>query len=241
LLENALEHAGDDRVLRALILGHLALGIAFWRGDPRTAELRANEAVALAEELGDSVVLSENLTTLGQIASLNGRPYAEVMERAVTLAADPTEVSVGTSRAVLGGIRCCSGDLRAARNLLEQELEPATRHGEKRRAFVLLRLAEVDWRAGDLDALATDLRVVETVERPAAPIRTLARQPLVANEPVSFRWDGRSNSGALANPDTYAELTTHRGWSPDHYENWLSDTLTLLLLPPTTGTAGPSK
>ena len=36
--------------------------------------------------------------------------------------------------------------------MLEQELEPATRHGEKRRAFVLLRLAEVDWRAGDLDA-----------------------------------------------------------------------------------------
>jgi hypothetical protein len=31
------------------------------------------------------------------------------------------------------------------------------------------------------------------------------------------------------------------GWSPDHYENWLSDSLTLLLLPPTTGTAGPSK
>src|SRR5215213_5056130 len=42
--------------------------------------------------------------------------------------------------------------------------------------------------------------------------------------------------GALANPDTYAELTSHRGWSPDRYENWLSDTLTQLLLPhpPTT-------
>ena len=28
----------------------------------------------------------------------------------------------------------------------------------------------------------------------------------------------------LANPDTYAELTSHRRWSPDHYENWLGDT-----------------
>ncbi len=37
--------------------------------------------------------------------------------------------------------------------------------------------------------------------------------------------------GALANPATYAELTSHRGWSPEQYEKWLGDTLTLLLLP----------
>jgi AcrR family transcriptional regulator len=43
--------------------------------------------------------------------------------------------------------------------------------------------------------------------------------------------DGAATYGALANPDTYAELTSHRGWSPDHYENWLRDTLTQLLLP----------
>ena len=51
--------------------------------------------------------------------------------------------------------------------------------------------------------------------------------------------DAATTYGALANPDTYAVLTSHRGWSPDHYENWLSDTLTLLLLPPTAGSAGP--
>lgn len=152
LLESALEHTGDDRVLEARILGHLATGIAFWSGDPHSAELRAHEAVALAEELGDPVVLSENLKTLGQIASLNGRPYADTMARAVALDADPPEFAAGSSRSVLGALHTCSGDLRAARNLLEQELEPATRHGEKRRAFVLLRLAEVEWRAGDLDA-----------------------------------------------------------------------------------------
>ena len=53
--------------------------------------------------------------------------------------------------------------------------------------------------------------------------------------------DGAATYGALANPDTYAELTSHRGWSPDHYENWLSHTLPLLLLPPPPGTTGPSK
>jgi AcrR family transcriptional regulator len=51
--------------------------------------------------------------------------------------------------------------------------------------------------------------------------------------------DAAAIYGALANPDTYTELTSHRGWSPDHYEDWLRHTLTLLLLPP--GTTEPSK
>jgi AcrR family transcriptional regulator len=53
--------------------------------------------------------------------------------------------------------------------------------------------------------------------------------------------DAAATYSALANPDTYAELTSHRGWSPDHYENWLSDTLTQLLLPPLPGTTRPTK
>jgi hypothetical protein len=48
----------------------------------------------------------------------------------------------------------------------------------------------------------------------------------------------RASSEARA--DTYAELTSHRGWSPNHYENWLSDTLTMLL-PPPPGTTRPAK
>jgi AcrR family transcriptional regulator len=53
--------------------------------------------------------------------------------------------------------------------------------------------------------------------------------------------DAAAIYGALANPDTYTELTSHRGWSLDHYENWLSDTLTLLLLPPPPETTGSTK
>jgi AcrR family transcriptional regulator len=67
---------------------------------------------------------------------------------------------------------------------------------------------------------------------------------LLANGPLREAMtapDAAAIYGALANPDTYAELTSHRGWSPDHYENWLSHTLTLLLLPPPRVTTGPSK
>ena len=53
--------------------------------------------------------------------------------------------------------------------------------------------------------------------------------------------DAAATYSALANPDTYAELTSHRAWSPDHYENWLSDTLTVLLLPPPSRTTAPSQ
>jgi AcrR family transcriptional regulator len=51
--------------------------------------------------------------------------------------------------------------------------------------------------------------------------------------------DAAAIYGALANPDTYAELTSHRRWSPDHYENWLREILTLLLLPPRQEPQGP--
>lgn len=44
--------------------------------------------------------------------------------------------------------------------------------------------------------------------------------------------DAAATYGAVANPNTYAELTSHRGWSSAKYESWLVDTLTLLLLPP---------
>jgi hypothetical protein len=107
--------------VRARILGHLAYGIAFWRGDPRSGELRAREAVALAEELGDPLVLDSTLRTLAEIASLRGRPYADVLERAMALAADSHESSAGSSRSVMGLLCCWGGDLARARELLEEE------------------------------------------------------------------------------------------------------------------------
>ncbi len=37
---------------------------------------------------------------------------------------------------------------------------------------------------------------------------------------------------ALASPELFTLVTTAHGWSPERYEAWLADTLTLLLLPP---------
>ena len=41
---------------------------------------------------------------------------------------------------------------------------------------------------------------VEIVGPDLAPVRTLARGPLVANMPVSFEWNGRTDAGTLADP-----------------------------------------
>jgi hypothetical protein len=58
---------------------------------------------------------------------------------------------------------------------------------------------------------------------------------LLANGPLReglSHDDAVTTYGAMANPDTYALLTTRRGWTADHYQTWLHSTLTLLLLDP---------
>jgi hypothetical protein len=43
--------------------------------------------------------------------------------------------------------------------------------------------------------------------------------------------DAAATYAALASPEIYAFLTSDRGWAPEQYELWLTDTLTRLLLP----------
>ena len=57
---------------------------------------------------------------------------------------------------------------------------------------------------------------------------------LLANGPLR---DGltpevaQTTYATLASPETYAFLTGDRGWTPEQYEHWLTDSLTRLLLP----------
>ena len=58
------------------------------------------------------------------------------------------------------------------------------------------RVAHIRFFVRESDPDAT----VEIVGPDLRLIRTLARRPLVANAPVSFKWNGRQSSGALADP-----------------------------------------
>jgi hypothetical protein len=59
------------------------------------------------------------------------------------------------------------------------------------------RVAHIRFFVRESDPDAT----VEIVGPKLRPVRTLARRPLVANEPVSFTWNGRTSSGELADPE----------------------------------------
>jgi AcrR family transcriptional regulator len=56
-----------------------------------------------------------------------------------------------------------------------------------------------------------------------------ARGPLRTNLTIDQAADTYS---ALANPDLYLLLTTHHRWTADQFQDWLADSLQLLLLPP---------
>jgi hypothetical protein len=58
-------------------------------------------------------------------------------------------------------------------------------------------------------------------------------QMLLANGPLRngpHRRRCRRHLLALSNPSAYALIADERGWSPDKFERWLGDNLTLLLL-----------
>ena len=59
------------------------------------------------------------------------------------------------------------------------------------------RVAQIRFFVRESDPDAT----VEIVGPDLRLVRTLASRPLVANEAVSFRWNGRTATGALADPE----------------------------------------
>jgi hypothetical protein len=82
-----------------------------------------------------------------------------------------------------------SPDLAIEVTRFTREIDPG---GEGRN-----RVAHIRFFVRESDPDAT----VEIVGRDLKLIRVLSSQPLVANEPVSFTWDGRTSDGALADPE----------------------------------------
>ena len=82
-----------------------------------------------------------------------------------------------------------SPDLALQVTRFTKEIHPSG-EGKDRVAHIRFFVRESDPDAR-VEIVGPDLRLV----------RTLASRPLVANEAVSFRWDGRTDAGALADPD----------------------------------------
>jgi DNA-binding NarL/FixJ family response regulator len=185
-LEEALEHTGKDRHLRAQVLLSLSV-ILVARDELEAGESLAREAAELAEESGDQALQATALLAVARRAGVAGRPDAALLEPALALAErHGTLPGWPTPRRVTAvEVMLWEGDLRHARELLEAELEAVLREGrEHDRAPVLIVLTEAEWHAGrweraeryleDLDEL------VEYGDQSAEKYLLLARGRLAA-------------------------------------------------------------
>ena len=82
------------------------------------------------------------------------------------------------------------------------------------------------------DPAAADLQRADAQRRAAAQQAYI--DLLLANGPLReglAASDAAATYSALSNADTFALLVGQRGWTTEKFEQWLSDSLTLLLLP----------
>jgi DNA-binding CsgD family transcriptional regulator len=151
LLEEALEHAGDDPALRASVLGAVSVNELWFRRDLAASEAAAFQALAAAEQAGDPARLALMLVFAADVAHQARRPRPDLVDRALALeAVHGTRVHTATVRTVLGKQLLRDGDLNGARRLLERELRAVAGAGaEKFRAELLELLADLETHGGD--------------------------------------------------------------------------------------------
>lgn len=150
LAAEALEYARDDPHLRAIML--LWFGsFPLLRGELAEAEAINREALAIAENLDDPVLLSSALMCVANIRLFLGRPEPSLLERAVAIAGDrPPIKGFATPRLTLAQHRLWGGDLAGARELLAVEVLAIRSWGyEDITQRVFLTLVDLEWRAGN--------------------------------------------------------------------------------------------
>lgn len=147
VVDEALEHVGEDRALRARVLMAASQSRANW-AEPAAAEALAREALAEAEQVDDAALLSSALATVALRAA---RPAPELLERAMALAdVHGTLPRSRSPRLVMAMLHLGDGHLAKAYELTHHELEATRRNArayEQRQALLLL--AQLETAAGN--------------------------------------------------------------------------------------------
>jgi len=149
LLEKALAEAGDDPLLRAQVLPHLAENEAVNQvRQVARADERANEAVALSEHgSADDQALAVHSFTWTQ--ALRGRPVAHLIERYYALSAERVYMARHPER-VAGQRLTWRGEVEQARSMLTSYRDRAEEWAEAY-ALARLHLCELELRVGGWD------------------------------------------------------------------------------------------
>jgi hypothetical protein len=176
LIEEALEHVESDRALRVRAL--LGLGTyPLAHGDVAACAAIVREALELAEQLDDPVLLSAALMCVGQLSELRGHPESSPLQRAVALAGNrPPIKGFLTPRMVLTQLHLSAGELPEARALLESELDSVRRWADENLIQrVVNMLFELEWRSGNWDRAQAHADSLGRPVRASAPDRWARR------------------------------------------------------------------
>jgi DNA-binding NarL/FixJ family response regulator len=212
LLLRALAEAGDDAALRSRVLDTLGWQRGNFGGDVAGGIGRVEEALAIAERIGDRRLELAASAHLGHLEALSGRPAPERMARALALEAELGAPHLGAGpRALAGKQLLWAGELAEARTLCESVHADALRSGnELERTKRLYDLALVECAAGDLtraEELVTEgLEAAEDAENAYAEGWLLFPLALVE------AWRGRAGAGATA--DRLQAWAAQRGYRP---------------------------
>jgi DNA-binding CsgD family transcriptional regulator len=188
LFARALEEAGEDDALRAVVQRDLAFaGLRY--GDLEAAARHARAALDLAERLGDDEGLAEALTAVSLSEAVLGRAIrADVLQRAVDLEewAAARRISPRPSRTP-GLLLTWTEDLEAGRARLEALLERTLDRGDQSSLpIVLHHLADLELRAGNWarsqeHALRGYEAAVATGQRPVESLLLYSRAAVAAH------------------------------------------------------------
>ncbi len=155
-LTQALAEVGDDDLLRGRILelqGWLAMT---YRGELRRGLALSEQALDLAERLGDATLEMLAASSVAAGGMLLGDPRPGLMDRALAVAAGQTGPRVGRWPQGIHGRLCLwCGQLDEARRILESLHADFVRSGlEFQRPYRLFDLADLEVAAGNLDRAA---------------------------------------------------------------------------------------
>jgi len=168
LLQQALSEAGEAH-LRSQILSDLAwVGLDI--GELAVASERAETALQVAESLvDDPYTLRHALSILALTRDLLGHESRRLLERAVSLEGTLTLADLSSPTTCLGRQLTWAGELAAARQALESELDRYREQGHETACYeILAHLAEVEHRAGRFDRAARHLEEAHDIATEAS-------------------------------------------------------------------------
>jgi len=204
LCEQARREAEGDAELLAAIDEHLAW-VGIYRGNLADASHHAASSMEFTQGITDPEVRAATMSTFAMVEFLAGHPPQDLMGEADRLQdlgsgdALGIEATTYTASRVNHGLQLLwAGDLSAARTILEQELSEYEKRGRYLfRDEILCYLAELECRAGNLDAAARAAEEAFDIDVESGRVSGLAHMRFPKALVAAYRGDvGRARSDA---------------------------------------------